>query len=117
MDPADNPTDTLLARARAMRRDPSDAEQVLWRHLRARQLAGYKFRRQVVIGRYIVDFVCIDAGLVVEADGGQHAGHAAYDARRSAELAARGYRVLRFWNNEILGDIDSVLGRILMELE
>ena len=117
MDPADNPTDTLLARARAMRRDPSDAEQVLWRHLRARQLAGYKFRRQVVIGRYIVDFVCIDAGLIVEADGGQHAEHAAYDARRSADLAARGYRVLRFWNNEILGEIDSVLGRILMELE
>lgn len=117
MNPTNNPTDTLLARARAMRCEPSEAEQVLWQHLRARQLAGFKFRRQVIIGRYIVDFVCLEAGLVIESDGGQHAEQATYDARRSAYLTGRGYRVLRFWNNEILGEMDNVLGRILMELK
>jgi very-short-patch-repair endonuclease len=63
----------LLAHARALRRESTDAERMLWRHLRARQLAGFKFRRQEVIGPYIVDFVCFDARLIIEIDGGQHA--------------------------------------------
>ena len=103
---------TLLAYARTLRRRPSDAEIVLWRHLRARRLMGYKFRRQKVIEPYIVDFVCLEAGLIVEADGGQHYDQATYDARRTASLEGRGYRVLRFWNNEILNELQSVLERI-----
>ena len=107
---------TLLARARAMRHEASDAERMLWRHLRARRLAGFKFRRQEVIGPYIVDLVCFHARLIIEADGGQHAEQQVYDQQRSAALAARGYRVLRFWNNEVLNDIDGVLERIRMGL-
>ena len=107
---------TLLARARAMRHEASDAERMLWRHLRARRLAGFKFRRQEVIGPYIVDLVCFHARLIIEADGGQHAEQQVYDQQRSAALAAKGYRVLRFWNNEILNDIDGVLERIRIEL-
>jgi len=100
---------TLLARARKMRHEPTDAERLLWRCLRARQLTGFKFRRQTVIGGYIVDFVCLEARLIIEADGGQHSDTTTYDARRSADLEAMGYRVLRFWNNEILADIAGVL--------
>ena len=99
-----------------MRQGASEAERLLWRHLRARQLAGYKFRRQEVIGPYIVDLVCLDAKLIIEADGGQHAEQQVYDQQRSAALAAKGYLVLRFWNNEILNDVDGVLGRIRMAL-
>lgn len=106
----------LLARAQAMRHQGSDAERLLWRHLRARQLSGFKFRRQEVIGPYIVDLVCFEARLIIEADGGQHAEQLIYDRQRSAALVAHGYRVLRFWNSDILGDIDSVLQRIRMEL-
>ncbi|HKJ77710.1 MAG TPA: endonuclease domain-containing protein [Gammaproteobacteria bacterium] len=101
---------------RALRRRPTDAEQRLWYHLRARRLAGFKFRRQVAIDPYIVDFVCLEARLVVEADGGQHAEQAAGDAERTANLEARGYRVLRFWNHEILGDTAAVAERIRQEL-
>ena len=107
----------LTCRARSLRRQASEAEQVLWRHLRGRRLKGYKFRRQVVIEPYIVDFVCLDAKLIIEADGGQHADQASYDARRTARLEAKGYRVMRFWNNEILGDIHSVLEQIYSALD
>jgi very-short-patch-repair endonuclease len=107
---------TSLARARALRKASTDAERLLWRHLRARRLTGFKFRRQEVIGPYTVDLVCLEARLIIEADGGQHAGQLSYDRQRSVFLAARGYRVLRFWNNEILGDIEGVLERIRLEL-
>jgi very-short-patch-repair endonuclease len=81
--------------------------------LRARQLAGLKFRRQQPVGRFIVDFFCLEHGLVVELDGGQHALQTEADERRSAFLLGRGYRVLRFWDNEVMENIDGVLQRIL----
>jgi adenine-specific DNA-methyltransferase len=106
----------LLSRARQMRRQTSDAEALLWCYLRNRQLLGYKFRRPVVLEPYIVDFACLEAKLIIEADGGQHAEQASYDARRTTRLEEMGYKVLRFWNHEILGDTDAVLERIASEL-
>ncbi len=100
---------TRKTRARGLRRHATDAERLLWSRLRGRQLMDRKFRRQVVVGPYIVDFMSIEDGLIIEADGGQHAEHAWYDARRTAFLESRGYRVLRFWNNEVLGELDGVL--------
>jgi hypothetical protein len=79
---------------RALRRQSSNAERVLWRDLRARRLLGYKFRRQVVIEPYIVDFACLEARLIIEADGGQHSDQVAYDARRTTRLEGMGYRVM-----------------------
>ena len=102
----------LLIRARALRRQSSDAEKTLWGHLRARRLNGFKFRRQVVIESYIVDFICVEAKLIIEADGGQHTEQRTYDAVRTARLEYLGYRVLRFWNHEVLGELDAVLERI-----
>ena len=101
-------------RARSLRQTQTDAEQRLWRHLRARHLQGCKFRRQHQVGSYIVDFVCPDAGLIVELDGGQHADQVVYDERRTLELQAMGYRVLRFWNNDVLASLESVL-EVLLE--
>ncbi len=102
----------LISLARTMRTQATDAEQLLWKHLRSRNLGGFKFRRQVVIEPYIVDFVCLDAKLIVEADGGQHSENMAEDAVRTAFLEGRGHRVLRFWNHEILGELDNVLACI-----
>jgi very-short-patch-repair endonuclease len=79
-------------------------------------MAGYKFKRQVVIESYIVDFVCFEAWLVVEADGGQHLEQELDDARRTALLESRGFRVIRFWNHEILQDMQSVLEEIRRQL-
>ncbi|MEX2577265.1 MAG: DUF559 domain-containing protein [Halofilum sp. (in: g-proteobacteria)] len=102
--------------ARSLRRNMTDAELRLWYHLRARRMGGYKFRRQYPIGPYIVDFVAVEAGMVVEADGGQHA-DSSEDAERTAYLERAGYTVLRFWNHEILNGTDSVLERIHRELQ
>ena len=98
--------------ARELRQQATDAERMLWKYLRAHRLAGYKFRRQVVIEPYIVDFVCLEARLIVEADGGQHLEQAEDDLKRSAFLQSRGYKVIRFWNDEILTDTHIVLERI-----
>ncbi|SFR88275.1 Very-short-patch-repair endonuclease [Dyella sp. OK004] len=103
-------------RARVLRRTSTDAEQALWYRLRSRHLMGWKFRRQHEIGGYIADFVCSDAMLIVELDGGQHADKVAYDERRSCELQTMGYRVLRFWNNDVLTNIDGVLEVIVEAL-
>ena len=97
--------------ARSLRRRTTDAEQCLWRQLRGRRLAGLKFKRQQPIGPYIVDFVCFTAGVVVEVDGGQHLDSES-DAARDAWLQKRGYRILRFWNNEVLTNTTGVLERI-----
>ena len=94
--------------ARKLRNNPTDAEKVLWKHLRLRQVEGHKFRRQQPLGPYIVDFVCLDRKLIVEVDGGQHLEQSASDAKRTASLEARGFRVLRFWNNQVLKDLESV---------
>ena len=98
--------------ARKLRHQNTDAERLLWRHLRNRQLAGHKFRRQLVIDPYVVDFACIEAKLIVEADGGQHMERLNEDAERTAYLVSMGYKVLRFWNHEILTDTDAVLEAI-----
>jgi very-short-patch-repair endonuclease len=96
-------------RARRLRAAQTEAEQAIWFRLRHRRLQCWKFRSQHEIGPYIVDFVCPDAGLVVELGGGQHGDQQIYDERRTGELQAMGYRVLRFWNNEVLTNIDGVL--------
>ena len=102
----------LASRARALRRQATEVERVLWKHLRGHRLEGYKFRRQVVIEPYIVDFVCLDAKLIIEADGGQHTEQRGYDAKRTVRLEAMGYCVMRFWNHEILCELDNVLEQI-----
>ena len=99
-------------RARELRNNPTEAERALWRHLRLRQLEGQKFRRQVPLGRYIGDFVCVEKRLIVEVDGGQHSDMADTDATRTAWLEAQGFRVLRFWNHHVLGDIEAVVEAI-----
>ena len=102
--------------ARKLRREATDAERLLWLCLRDRRLAGYKFRRQYVIGPYGVDFVCLEAKLIVEVDGSQHIEQADYDGTRTNYLSSLGYNILRYWNHEILLDIDSVLQHILENL-
>jgi very-short-patch-repair endonuclease len=99
-------------RARSLRRKPTDAEAALWALLRDRRLAQTKWRRQRPIGGYIVDFVCLEHRLVIECDGSQHA-ESERDAVRDAWLASQGYRVLRFWNSDVLKMRDSVLATIL----
>ena len=94
----------------------TDAERILWFRLRGRRLAGWKFKRQVPIDRFIVDFVCADAKLIVELDGGQHAVRTRQDEERTRTLEAMGYLVLRFWNNDVLGNIEGVLVTIQAEL-
>jgi len=102
-----------LDRARDLRRLSTDAEKRLWAGLRNRRLDGWKFRRQTWFGPVVVDFVCIEASLVIEADGGHHAEAMVYDAHRSAFLAKEGFRVLRFWNGDVLTNTDGVLSAIL----
>jgi very-short-patch-repair endonuclease len=103
-------------RAQALRKNPTDAERNLWAHLRLRQLAGYKFRRQHPIGPYIVDFICIESMLIIEVDGGQHDESKCYDFKRDKWLEKKGFRVLRFWNNEVLTSIENVIEVIAGEL-
>lgn len=106
-------------RARQLREQSTDAEQLLWSRLRNRQLAGRKFRRQHPVDVYFADFSCVEAQLIVELDGGQHGLPAGQvrDARRSTVLAAKGFAVLRFWNHEVLTQTDAVLQAILNFLE
>jgi very-short-patch-repair endonuclease len=94
--------------AKQLRRNPTDAEHKLWQALRSRQLSNFKFRRQVPIGPYVADFVCPAEKLVIEIDGGQHAEDADYDRRRTEALEREGYRVIRFWNNDVLSNVEGV---------
>ena len=96
-----------------MRHEMTDAELKLWSILRNRALAGAKFRRQVPIGNYIADFCCLGLRLIVELDGGQHAEQEAADASRSRFLAKEGFRVLRFWNDQVLSGSEFVVAEIL----
>ena len=98
-----------VKRAKSLRRAMTEAELKLWSRLRFRQLGGCKFRKQVPISPYIADFVHMPLKLIVEVDGGQHDESRSADERRTAWLEARGYRVLRFWNNEVLQNIDGVI--------
>jgi very-short-patch-repair endonuclease len=99
------------AHARAMRRTPTEAERKLWYALRDRRMQHVKFRRQAPIGPYVADFLCIEHRLIIEADGGRHAG-SAKDIARDTWLARNGYKILRFWNRDILTDRESVLATI-----
>jgi very-short-patch-repair endonuclease len=99
----------LLNNAKSLRTNQTDAENKLWYHLRAHRFFGLKFKRQKPIGSYIVDFVCLEQKLIIELDGGQHAEQLEYDMVRTTFLKAEGYRVLRFWNNQILEEMESVL--------
>ena len=106
----------LMERAKAMRSKPTEAERALWSILRNKRLAGYKFKRQVVLDFYIVDFVNFEHRLIVEADGSQHADNVG-DDRRDAYLANENFRILRFWNNDILARPESVAGAIWNALQ
>ena len=105
------------SRARQLLRNPTDVEHLLWRHLRFWQLEGYKFRRQQPLGIYILDFVCLEKRLVIELDGGQHAEQTNYDSARDAWLSEQGFSVLRFWNNDVLENVDGVIERIFEKLK
>jgi len=99
-------------RARALRQRQTDAERLLWSRLRARQLDGIKFRRQFPIGPFFADFCSTERKIVIELDGGQHAEQLPEDAERTRRIAELGYRMLRFWNNDVLENIDGVLESI-----
>ncbi len=102
--------------ARRLRESQTNAELALWLRLRNRRLAGWKFKRQVPIDRFVVDFYCAGGKLVIELDGGQHAFQVSRDAERTQALSAMGYLVLRFWNNDVLANIEGVLSDILLTL-
>ena len=102
--------------ARRLRKNPTEAEQRLWSRLRRRQLDGYFFRRQAPIGVFVVDFVRAERKLVIEVDGGQRARQIRRDAKRTAWLESQGYEVIRFWNNDVLGNTDGVVETILAVL-
>jgi len=102
----------LTNKARTLRKNQTDVEQRLWLHLRNRRLLNYKFRRQCPIEPYVVDFACLDLKLIIELDGGQHADQIGYDEQRSVWLEKRGFKVIRFWNNDVTENIDGVLEAI-----
>jgi len=102
--------------ARQLRISLTDAEQRLWRQIRNRQLLGCKFRRQAPIGKYIVDFVCFEKRLIVELDGGQHARHQGYDHDRTEWLQSQGFRVIRFWNHDVLKEVEATKEVIVRNL-
>ena len=93
---------------RQLRKNMTEAELRLWQHLRNRQLAGFRFRQQHAYGNYIIDFVCLEAMLVIEVDGGQHAAASDRDQARTNDLNAAGFKVLRFWNHEVLTETHAV---------
>jgi very-short-patch-repair endonuclease len=102
-----------------LRRISTSAERILWDRIRNRQAAGFKFVRQEIIGPYIADFVCRDCRVIVELDGASHAaeGRVEHDARRDIYLAGAGYRILRFANDDVFSDVDSVIATIVKECE
>jgi very-short-patch-repair endonuclease len=106
-----------LKHARELRQALTEAEQFVWRRLRNRRFAQYKFRRQVPLGAYILDFACFDKKLVIELDGGQHTLQRSYDSERTRWLESQGFRVVRFWNHEVLGDWETVEEMIWRELQ
>ncbi len=107
----------IIGSARYMRKYPTQAEALLWACLRAKRLEGYKFRRQHIIGTYIVDFYCPKCKLILEVDGSIHQARQIYDQSRECNLIARGYKILRFTNEEVLNDTDEVLKKIKDHLE
>ena len=109
--------DNPIGRARALRSTPNNVEQTFWARVRNRRLNGFKLRRQVWLGDYIVDFICVEKRLIVELDGGQHAAAKNYDATRTLELEKLGYRVVRYWNSEVVNNLEGVLADLLKQLQ
>ena len=107
----------LTGFARRLRTDSTDAELHLWKCLRNRNMFSCKFRRQFPVGPYIADFACIEKRLIIELDGGQHAAVVVRDEERTVYLKAQGYRVLRFWNNDMLNQSDAVLEAIRQAID
>ena len=105
-------TEQLRNDVRRLRREQTEAESLLWQNLRAKRLGGAKFRRQHLIGDHIVDFCCLRSRLVIEIDGGQHTEDTENDAARTARLEARGFKVIRFWNDNVLRNLEGVLTSI-----
>lgn len=110
----DQPSGTV-SRARGLRKNATEAEKRMWHALREK-IPGTKFRRQVPFGPYCADFLCFSAKLVIEVDGGGHGEAQDYDAKRTAFIQAQGYRVIRFWNNDVLENTDSVIAMVLESL-
>lgn len=106
----------MLTKAKTLRTNQTDAEQRLWYHLRAHRFLGLKFKRQKPMGRYIADFVCIERRLIIEIDGGQHAVQKEYDQRRDTFFRSKGFTVLRFWNHDVMQQLESVLEQIRSSL-
>jgi very-short-patch-repair endonuclease len=106
------PKSSILTKAKSLRSNQTDAEARLWYHLRANRFMGLKFKRQKPVGRYIADFVCWERRLIIELDGGQHAEQTNYDRQRDGWLRSEGYTVLRFWNHEVMQEMEAVLERI-----
>jgi len=102
--------------ARNLRKNMTDVERLLWSKIRGRQLQGFRFRRQHPIGRYIVDFVCIELKLIIELDGSQHNDQQQYDMKRSQWLQIKGYKTIRFWNNDVVENLEGVLQTIYNNL-
>ena len=100
----------LTSYSRTLRNNLTDAERAIWRNLRHKNIGGYKFRRQQIIGNYIVDFICFEQKLIIEIDGGQH--NENIDRIRTKFLENEGYKILRFWNNDVLKNIDGVMRNI-----
>jgi very-short-patch-repair endonuclease len=112
-EPIEEKTVSTTQIARRLRRRQTDAERYLWFKLRNQRLGGLKFRRQMQLNGFVVDFCCPDAKLIIEVDGGQHALRSEQDLLRTKNLETSGYLVLRFWNNDVLRNIDGVLEEIL----
>ena len=101
---------------KSLRQNSTDAEMRLWKYLKNRQFFGLKFRRQIQIGNYIVDFICFENNVIIELDGGQHAEQILYDNQRTAFLETQGFKVMRFWNNELLTNTHDILEHIARNL-
>lgn len=107
----------LTGKAKELRNEPTEAERILWSRLKQSKMSDYKFRRQQPVGSYIVDFVCFSKSLIVELDGGQHHDQKVWDIRRDAWLKSEGFTVLRFWNNDVTENLESIASVIIDELK
>ena len=107
----------IAARAKQLRKEQTDAENLLWGHLRAKRFSGYKFKRQAPIGKFIADFVCFQKKLIIELDGGQHAIQQERDRERDEWLKENGFRVIRFWNHDLFNELEAVLEDIKRNLD
>ena len=107
----------LVPLSKANKKIPTDAEKLLWFHLRGRQVGGYKFRRQYPVSSYILDFYCVEIKLGIELDGSQHILNELYDLKREQQLKALGIKIIRFWDNDVFSQTRDVLEKILFELK